>query len=126
MKITTGLSITLAALLAVVPSVALLSAAGAETARMERAIPGGVAPEASLIGYGCGDDERTMFGQQEDEFPACARIQRVDQPEPMVLYVTMDEARAVQGHVYELNGGCRLLAPAGREGYLELRQVPCS
>ena len=36
-----------------------------------------MAPEATLVGYGCEGHAAPMFGEYEDDFPRCARIERL-------------------------------------------------
>lgn len=36
-----------------------------------------MAPEATLVGYGCEGHAAPMFGEYEDDFPRCARIERI-------------------------------------------------
>lgn len=79
-----------------------------------------------LVGYGCGPTEETQYADEEDQFPEpCARIQRVGDPEPVVLYLTEYELSAVQGRIQFHYGDCGMLQAAGREGYVTYQRAVC-
>lgn len=81
---------------------------------------------SALIGYACGPTEVTEYRAEEDEFTApCARVQARDEEDPVIVYLSPDEAEMLRGQVYEADGECREIRMAGREGYMEFRSVPC-